>query len=455
MRIFISYSSRDAELVQTLTSELLRLHHQLSFIPRQPTTENTWELAFRDIRTCDLMIFAVTPHTIDAPACQIEYQYAQSLEKRVLPIILNSVDTLALPAYMLPALDFRPLVSGRFEALQNTLYQLPPPRPQLRKLPFVPNVMGPLIALRQQTNSLPKDLHPQLHLLYHLEGFLERQETSADALAALNTFKNNATILPPVSREIEAVFKQRVENRPQKRPSLWPLIGLGVTAGLIAIIILIMVLVLLTTPDLPVSSAANLTNTVEVLPPTETPTASPTPRPSLTPTATATSTATATITATASPTNTSTPTATFTATFTPTSTATSTATPTVSSPTPSLTFTPSATSSSTPTSTPTLTRTPRSTLEAPVYVGVVVEDSPEGPVIQTVGAPAEAAGIQVGDVVLAVEVEFVNSRAEFIKAMSAYQPFSRVTFWLRRDGKDVFVRLTLDVLDFEAAPADG
>lgn len=52
----------------------------------------------------------------------------------------------------------------------------------------------------------------------------------------------------------------------------------------------------------------------------------------------------------------------------------------------------------------------------------------------TEGSPAELAGLQVGDVVLAVEGTAVSSRAELVEEITSFDPGDEVTFTYERDG---------------------
>jgi hypothetical protein len=207
--------------------------------------------------------------------------------------------------------------------------------------------------------------------------------------------------------------------------------------------------------------------------PTATFTASNTP--SLTPTPTHTATATATFTAT--PTSTATPTHTSTATSTPTYTSTSRPTATSTPPptatityTPfpilSATNTPRPTTQSTATSTrtavpsntpaPVVTATPRPTLTTEVilpqtvFTGITVEDTNQGVRVTSVGNSASNAGVQVGDIIIAVELEEITeiaSAEDFASVMNATNPFTSVTLRIRRNGV-VLITMTLGINDF-------
>ena len=61
---------------------------------------------------------------------------------------------------------------------------------------------------------------------------------------------------------------------------------------------------------------------------------------------------------------------------------------------------------------------------------------------------ALAAGIQVGDYVEGVDFATITTKAEFLQAMSAKEPYSRVNLRLQRDNQVLFILVRLDAFDF-------
>src|SRR5260221_6066491 len=94
MRIFISYSSKERDLITTLAEDLASLGHDVWFDRELTRTggQKWWETILLNIRQCDLFIFALTPRSLASEACQREYRYAYALNKRILPIMLEVVD---------------------------------------------------------------------------------------------------------------------------------------------------------------------------------------------------------------------------------------------------------------------------------------------------------------------------------------------------------------------------
>jgi hypothetical protein len=153
-----------------------------------------------------------------------------------------------------------------------------------------------------------------------------------------------------------------------------------------------------------------------------------------------------TLTSTASPTTTATITNTSTNIPLPTATATASSTPTI---TLTLTATPTPTVSPTATVNPTATEQPVFT--PMTYVGIAVEDTSNGVSIVSVSDSAAAAGVMVGDYVDGVDFIRVTTKAEFLQAMSAKEPYSRANLRLHRGDQTLFILVTLGAFDFTSA----
>ncbi len=197
-------------------------------------------------------------------------------------------------------------------------------------------------------------------------------------------------------------------------------------------------------PSATSTNTAVVTNTAPPAPTnTNVPRSTSTPRP--------TDTATVPPTATTPPTSTSRPTTPPTATITdtPFPILTATSTPRPASPTPAVT----ATQTTVPATTaaPLVTSTPRPEVVLPqtVFIGIIVEDTSAGVRVTSVGTTASNAGVQVGDIVVAVDLEEVETIDEFAEIMNASNPFTDVTFRLRRNGI-VLIPVTLSINDFDS-----
>ncbi len=82
------------------------------------------------------------------------------------------------------------------------------------------------------------------------------------------------------------------------------------------------------------------------------------------------------------------------------------------------------------------------------YLGIGVADPTDGTsgaLVQQIesGGPAEAAGLQQGDVVTAVDGEAIGSASDLVAAVRSRQPGSDVTLSVDRQGQEISVDATL------------
>ncbi|MBA3868862.1 MAG: hypothetical protein H0X30_06890, partial [Anaerolineae bacterium] len=134
----------------------------------------------------------------------------------------------------------------------------------------------------------------------------------------------------------------------------------------------------------------------------------------------------------------------------PTAIATLTATPSPTQIPPTATSTLTVTPTRVLSPVPTNTRVVNGTAVLPqsVYVGLTVEDTPLGLKVTNVGDAAQSAGVEVGDYVLAVDLDIVTTRTQFLQTMQSRNPFSRITLRVRRaDGINI-ITLVLGTNDF-------
>jgi len=79
------------------------------------------------------------------------------------------------------------------------------------------------------------------------------------------------------------------------------------------------------------------------------------------------------------------------------------------------------------------------------YLGAYVEETKDGIKVMDVrpASPADEAGLQVGDVILAVNDRKIGSRDELLQRLWQRKPGQRVRFSLKRDGQDLEIEAVL------------
>jgi PKD repeat protein len=93
MKLFISYSRDDKNIVYELASKLnADAQHDVWIDRRLTGADLWWDTILNSIEACDCFVFIVTPRSVASIYCMAELNYALALEKPVLPLMLKSAE---------------------------------------------------------------------------------------------------------------------------------------------------------------------------------------------------------------------------------------------------------------------------------------------------------------------------------------------------------------------------
>ncbi len=107
MKLFISYSRRDALLLDPLLADLGRAGHEVLIDRRIPGGQLWWDEIIENLRRCDALIFVVSPYAIESKACRLELAYGVGdLRKPLLPVMLRETNIDPHPGGSNPAPDY-------------------------------------------------------------------------------------------------------------------------------------------------------------------------------------------------------------------------------------------------------------------------------------------------------------------------------------------------------------
>ncbi len=141
--VFISYSSKSKDLVNGLAQDLELAGNQIWFDHKLTGGQTWWDQILTQIRECDLFVFALTPDALNSHPCKLEYTYAHSLHKNILPVLLSdgvSVNLLPPELTTIQFVDYRGDDREAAFSLVNALNGLPAPVPLPDPLPPEPPV---------------------------------------------------------------------------------------------------------------------------------------------------------------------------------------------------------------------------------------------------------------------------------------------------------------------------
>lgn len=175
MKLFISYSSKDRALIAALADDLDLMGHEVWFDRELAHSggQAWWKVICEQIRACEAVISALSPNLLGSVPCQREYEYARSLGKPILPLVLAEVDYRSLPRDLQEAqlVNFRDRSNEQRRALRDSLRNLPPcpplPANALDLEPPVP--LDPVGALMDRIHKLTADPDAQRLLILDID----------------------------------------------------------------------------------------------------------------------------------------------------------------------------------------------------------------------------------------------------------------------------------------------
>jgi hypothetical protein len=244
MIIFVSYSSKNHDLARALAVQVGVYGHDVQFEQKMIGGRVGWHEVFESIRLCDLFLLVVTERSIDSYSCQLEYGYANSLGKRILPVVIEDLEDAIVRQHFGNAyVRWQPdpaHQAGLEQALQQIAEQPPLPKPAIP--PLRPDWLNPMITLRDSVIALPQGPRAQFSILDNLSEFLEREDSLPDTLAIIRVLQTNPQLAQPVALELAQTLYQLNKNRarqnaPHRVRRLLRDIGLIVAGALLILII--------------------------------------------------------------------------------------------------------------------------------------------------------------------------------------------------------------------------
>ena len=106
MKVFISYSNRNRDLIETLAKDLasglstisLAAQNEVWFDEQLVGGQDWWNTILDHLIACDIFVFSLSPYSIKSDACQRELKYATDLNKRILPVwITGELSAMDMP----------------------------------------------------------------------------------------------------------------------------------------------------------------------------------------------------------------------------------------------------------------------------------------------------------------------------------------------------------------------
>lgn len=235
MAVFMSYSSRDRALVESVLKALRRAHEQVWLDEELGGGEAWWREILEQIRGCEVFLVALSKNMLDSKACAAELRYAQQLGKPVLPVQVGDLDNMRInPLAAMQVIDFRrPSIDSGIElvssvhALRARAKPLPDPLPEEPLIPFA-------YLMRLATtisDPAPLSAQQQMTLVAELKAGLDEDgdDLSArrDIAQLLSMLRDRPDVTWRTRNEVESVLASLTATEPVAATGASPAYGPG------------------------------------------------------------------------------------------------------------------------------------------------------------------------------------------------------------------------------------
>ena len=215
-KVFISYCRQSQPQVMALACALEQQGQPVWYDQHLMGGQTWWQEILKHIRDCDVLILGLDENTWESNACRLEFEYARSLNKSIVPVLLSekvSVET--LPS-SLSRLQFERFTeqTAQVQSTKN-IYDALQALPQSGELPNPlptepPMPLDPMVEWANDIDS-PEFLsvEQQYSLLQALKRSTQQAETQQTSITLLKRFRKRKDIVLKVADDIEVILAQQ------------------------------------------------------------------------------------------------------------------------------------------------------------------------------------------------------------------------------------------------------
>jgi hypothetical protein len=225
--LFVTYGHQSEDDVRGLLEDLSALGDTIWCEAQQRSGAAWWEETLARIRSCDALLFALTPRTLGSEACWREMRYAHALGKPVFAVELSErVDVGAIPAPLgsLPFVNYRR--RDRDSALQlcKALRRVHKAAALPAVLPTPPGVPPSYLAgLRELISSRARlDASQQSMLISELARDSRELQSAFEARQLLLALRRRRDLSASAAGEIDGLLRKTAATQMKLRPPSGP-----------------------------------------------------------------------------------------------------------------------------------------------------------------------------------------------------------------------------------------
>lgn len=216
---FVCYSRQLQDDVINLTTALKGLEHDIWFDQVLKGGQTWWDEILNNIRRCDVFIVALSPATLESPACNREWNYAASLGKPILPVVLTEgVSNNLLPPVLskIQYIDYRKQDTQAAFSLIKALGALPVPQTLPEPLPDSPPVpLSYLADLKERIESdISLNFEEQSAITLELQEATQKEKNREDILTLIDIFCERDDLLARIEKRIKVLRAEFQNDNP-------------------------------------------------------------------------------------------------------------------------------------------------------------------------------------------------------------------------------------------------
>ena len=210
--IFISYSRVDKAKVGSIASDVKVLGHDVWFDNDLTGGQNWWDQIIENIQKSDIFILVLSQAALDSYPCRNEYEYADSLDKIILPVLVtNDISINLLPPALgkIQLIDYQKSDKNSALALLKALSgftvfkKLPHPLPLIPLAPI--SNLGELLSIIESQSNL--SFRQQSDYLFTIKNYLSQSNVvTKDASVLLEKFRNRFDIEDKIADELDRII---------------------------------------------------------------------------------------------------------------------------------------------------------------------------------------------------------------------------------------------------------
>lgn len=229
-RVFLSYSRESRSSVEVLIADLQALGYESWYDASISGGQDWWDSVLEQLRLSTHFICAVTPESLSSLACQRELEYAVSLGKAILPVLVDQGANLAeLPKRLarIQVVDYRAMDKAALRELARAMRVLKPPSGLPDPLPPSPAV--PISYMAEIAEQLDSDatlqFNEQAAIAMRLRHALDEPRHAPLAIELLKRMRLRRDLFARIADEIDPLISVRtsapvpvpVRQKPQRK----------------------------------------------------------------------------------------------------------------------------------------------------------------------------------------------------------------------------------------------